>query len=243
MLNHMLVVQAASHIHINDINLGVYAFWHSVLHETDRLCQKIRDTAVSIEEWAVQKSIMKNPSQATLLDTGFAMFFLNRTNRSGIINAGVIGGQKQDGNWKIDARYNKSELLERIEEIAEYRDRISLYNLDACKLIERVAPNLPSKSLIYFDPPYYMKGNSLYENHYKPEDHQAIFDMIYSKVNSHWIVSYDNVAPIRNIYSGMRQLVYDIGYSAREVYNGSEVIIFSQRLIMPSTQNPLKLAG
>jgi DNA adenine methylase len=239
----LMFSERASHIHINDINLGVYAFWHSVLYETEELSKKIADTVVSIEQWAIQKSIMKNAHEATLLEIGFAMFFLNRTNRSGIINAGVIGGQKQDGNWKIDARYNKLELLERIEHIAEYRDRISLYNLDACKLIESIAPKLPSKSLIYFDPPYYMKGNSLYENHYKPEDHQAIFDMIKSNVNTHWIVSYDNVAPIREIYAGMRQLIYDIGYSARDVYNGSEVIIFSQGLAIPTTQNPLKLAS
>jgi DNA adenine methylase len=239
----LLFMEHASHIHINDLNKGVHSFWHAILNEPDAFLQKLNDTPVNVGEWLQQKRILNNQETETKLDVGFAMFFLNRTNRSGIVNAGVIGGKNQTGNWKIDARFNKLELSRRIEKIASFRNRISLYNLDACELIRVITPSLPINSLIYFDPPYFMKGDSLYENHYKDNDHAILGNFIETEVKHNWIVSYDNVKPIREIYSKYRQLTYAIGYSAREVYNGSEVIIYSHGMNIPETQNPLKMSG
>jgi DNA adenine methylase len=239
----LLFMENASHIHINDLNAGVFAFWHSILNDTENFCKKVFDTEVTIAEWAKQKYILQNPSKHSSLEHGFAMFFLNRTNRSGIINGGAIGGNDQSGNWKIDARYNKPDLIERIERVASFRTRITLYNLDACNLIKKIQNKLPKNSLIYFDPPYYMKGDSLYENHYKAKDHAALGEFIQKQVKNHWIVSYDNVQPIKDIYAGCRQKIYAIGYSARSVYSGSEVIIYSDQLRIPDIENPLKISA
>jgi len=93
---------------INDIDLSVYAFWYSVLNHTEELCEKIVSTSVSMDEWYIQKQVFTDKDPAFLLELGFATFFLNRTNRSGILNAGVIGGKYQTGEWKIDARYPKA---------------------------------------------------------------------------------------------------------------------------------------
>lgn len=239
----LLFMENASHVHINDLNAAVYAFWHSILYDTDEFCKKVWDTEVTAEEWNKQKLILRNPHDNSAISVGYAMFFLNRTNRSGIINAGMIGGNAQSGKWRIDARYNKTELVERIERVAAFNDRISLYNLDACTLIERIQNSLPQKSLIYFDPPYYMKGDRLYENHYKADDHTALGNFIQEKVKRPWIVSYDNVDPIRAIYAERRQKIYEIGYSARKVYNGSEVIIYSDDISIPHIENPLRMSA
>ena len=239
----LLFMENASHIHINDLNTAVHAFWHSVLNDTETFCKMVSDTEVNAEEWLKQKTILRNPDEHSKTSLGYAMFFLNRTNRSGILNAGMIGGNDQTGNWKIDARYNKAELIERIERVAAFKSRISLYNLDACALIREVQPMLPPKSLIYFDPPYYMKGDRLYENHYKANDHTALGDFIQRDVLRPWIVSYDNVEPIREIYQSRRQKIYAIGYSARNVYNGSEVIIYSDNIDIPNIENPLKVSA
>jgi DNA adenine methylase len=239
----LLFMENASHIHINDLNSGVFSFWYSVLNDTENFCKKVFDTEVTISEWANQKRILQDPAKHSSLEHGFAMFFLNRTNRSGIINGGAIGGNDQTGNWKIDARYNKRDLIERIERVAAFRTRITLYNLDACTLIKKIQSKLPKNSLIYFDPPYYMKGDSLYENHYKSKDHAALGEFIQRKVKNHWIVSYDNVQPIKDIYAAARQKTYAIGYSARNVYNGSEVIIYSDQLRIPDIENPLKISA
>ncbi|GGB02226.1 DNA methyltransferase [Brucella endophytica] len=239
----LLFTGNASRVHINDLNTAVYAFWHSVLNNTDEFCRKVWDTEISVEEWNKQKLILRNPNDNSSIDVGYAMFFLNRTNRSGVINAGIIGGKNQTGKWKIDARYNKKELVERIERITSFNTKISLYNLDACALIERIQDIIPKKSLIYFDPPYYMKGDRLYENHYKADDHAALGKFIQEKVQRPWIVSYDNVAQIREIYRERRQKIYEIGYSVRKVYNGSEVIVFSDDISVPVIENPLKISA
>jgi DNA adenine methylase len=238
----LLFLEYASHIHLNDINKSVYAFWHSVLKKNDELCQLIHDSDLTIDEWHKQKAIQDNPKQHSRLELGFSTFFLNRTNRSGIIKAGVIGGKNQMGKWKLDARFNKPDLIMRIQKIARYSDRISLYNLDADKLIQEIIPGLPDKTLVYLDPPYYVKGKGLYENHYIHADHARVSKLVTTQIKGKkWIVSYDNVPEIRELYKKHHQIIYGLNYSAHNCYIGSEVMIFSHNLVIPEVANPAKL--
>ncbi|PKA02435.1 DNA adenine methylase, partial [Leptospira ellisii] len=187
----LLFNEYASKIVINDIDYSIFSFWHSVLHDTDRLCKRIRDTEVTVENWEKQQKIQKEKSKHNSLKVGFSTFFLNRTNRSGILRAGIIGGKQQNGNWKIDARYNKSELIRRIERIAQYKDKIDLHNEDAVKLVKVLRKKLPEKTLFYFDPPYYVKGKDLYLNYYNDSDHQNIASEISKIDKQKWIITYD----------------------------------------------------
>jgi len=228
----LLFLEYVSRIHINDISRSVYAFWYSVLYEAEGLCRLISRKRVSMEEWRRQRDIQSNPN-ATLLDRGFSTFFLNRTNRSGIIFGGVIGGQNQDGRWKLDARYNKKNLIKRIESIAKVSNRIKLYNMDAADYIRDVLPGLPNKTFIYLDPPYYIKGKGLYEDHYQHHDHEKIAKLI-SEINQRWMVSYDNVPEIRSMYGKYRKKKLNIHYSAHDRYKGSEVLIYCDKLKVPN---------
>ena len=158
---HLLFSGHASHIHINDLNKSIYAFWQVLLEETDNMCRLIYDTPVNIDNWFRQKEVQAHPERHSLLELGFSTFFLNRTNRSGIISGGVIGGKNQDGPWKLDARYNKTNLISRIERVSRVSDHITLYNQDAAEFITEVIPTLPLRSIVYLDPPYYAKGHDL----------------------------------------------------------------------------------
>ena len=229
----MLFNECVSDIYINDIDLSIYAFWYSVLTDSERFCRLIHDTPVNMNVWRRQRDIQANKFQEDLLTVGFSTFFLNRTNRSGILNAGVIGGNDQTGNYKIDARYNKSELMKRISRIAEYSDRIHLFNLDALQMINDLCPKLPEKTLFYFDPPYYVKGKGLYLNHYDNDDHSKIANVIKNLPRFKWIVSYDNVEFITSLYSDLRQKIFELNYSASNSGKGKEVMIFSNNLIIP----------
>lgn len=212
-------------IHINDYDVAVFNFWKSIVENTEAFLKLIQDTEVTIEEWHKQKHILATPNNHSQIQHGFATFFLNRTNRSGILKGGVIGGKNQDGNYKLDARYHKVNLSKRIEKIGEYKDRIHVYNLDALMLLKQVDELLPENSLIYLDPPYYVKGQGLYRNFYIHDDHVKIRDTLDS-VKTKWIVSYDNCPEIKNIYSGYRQEDYDLNYSAYYKMKGSEVMIY-----------------
>ena len=233
----LLFNEYMSRIIINDLNPSIYAFWYSVLNFTGDLCDLIVSTEVTIEEWHRQKMIQLNEN-ATILELGFSTFFLNRTNRSGIINGGVIGGIEQQGKWKINARYNKEELVNRIRKIARYKDRISLYNLDALELLQRELPNLPEKTLVYLDPPYYKKGQDLYQNHLNHDDHEKLARFMKNSRDKYWLITYDNVSPITEMYKEMRQLTYSLNYSAANRYAGSEIMIFSDKLIIPNVDSP-----
>jgi DNA adenine methylase len=220
---------------VNDADSRIYAFWDGVLNRTDRLLKLIRDTPVSVDEWKRQRRIYLCPSRHSRLRVGFAAFYLNRCNRSGIIgNAGLIGGLNQTGKWKIDARFNREDLARRVERIARYRERIKLFNLDAVVLLQKEMPK-PSRvdrAFVYLDPPYYMKGSHLYLNHYCAEDHVALARFL-STAKFTWVMSYDNTPPIRRLYGAYRQVFFDLDYSAREWRIGKELLIVPPHVYFP----------
>lgn len=233
----LLLLDYAKKIHINDLNRSVHAFWRSVIDEPEALCRRINDTPVTMDEWYRQRTIQLD-QDASSLDLGFSTFFLNRTNRSGILLGGVIGGKNQSGQWKIDARYNKSDLVSRIDAIAHNSHRISLYNLDAAKLIRDILPTISEKAFIYLDPPYRKKGAALYENNYKDNDHREIAELVQEHIANPWLVSYDNDPFIADIYKNSPQMTFDLYYSAGSRYKGSELIVHSDKVVMPGQVMP-----
>lgn len=231
----LLFSKHASKIKINDIDRTIYAFWHSVLNETDALCRLINDTPVTMDVWLAQHEMQKHKEEADLLELGFSTFFLNRTNRSGILNGGVIGGKEQTGEYKMDARYNKKDLIERIEHIAGYADLIELTSMDAVALIKRYKRTPAAKTFCYLDPPYYVKGQDLYLNYYRDEDHKDIAEAI-QKFKGQWIISYDAVDFISELYKDYRQKEYYLSYSAGNPSKGKEIMVYSNGLIIPEAE-------
>lgn len=239
----LLMEGFVSKITINDRDRSIYAFWHSVLNKTNQICELIEKTELSIDEWKKQKDVQKNKHAVGLLQLGFSTFYLNRTNRSGIINAGVMGGINQNGNYLMDCRYNKVELIKRIKRIASRKKDIRLYKKDAIKLIEKI--ELESKDdnvVFYFDPPYYYKASTLYMNHYKEKNHKAVSDKIKSIKNIKWIVSYDNVPEIKELYSECPVKEFSFKHTVYESRIGREVLFFSPNIKEPNIKNwnPLK---
>jgi len=237
---YLLLNSYVKEVTINDLDRGIYAFWYSVLNDTEKFCRKIKNTEVTVENWEKFEKIHANARTAKLFDLGFATFFLNRTNRSGIIDGGVIGGKEQKGKDKIDCRFNKENLINKIKLIASYRKNIHLYNLDALKLIDKMQKeNKNSNTIFYFDPPYYLKGPSLYMNHYNENDHGEISRKIQKIKNMRWIVSYDNVPEIRRLYKNFRRKWYMLMHTAYKIREGKEILFFSDKLVIPRVKNPL----
>jgi DNA adenine methylase len=223
---------------INDIDAGVHAFWSCVVHRADELCALIETVPLTMEEWHRQRAIQ----QAEMYDElalGFSTFFLNRTNRSGIISeSGVIGGKSQTGPWKIDARFSRDNLIQRIRKVARFRNRVTVSNLDAAELLGAYLNR--SDALLYLDPPYYDKGADLYENHYSHDDHAQIARLV-SEVQGPWIVSYDAVDQVRQMYSRFPSIAYSLDYSASERRVGSEMMFFSKSLVIPEVESPARV--
>lgn len=222
---------------INDYDRSIYAFWYCILHYTDAFIDKIQNTPLSIEEWYAQRIIQHNKRNADLFDLGFSTFFLNRTNRSGILKAGVIGGINQTGAYKIGARYNKEQLIKRIRLISQYKKKFILHNEDATNLLNRYR-NIARKNLIYLDPPYYVKGRELYDDFFKESDHIALSLIVQQRDNMNWIITYDNHSFIHNLYANAKSLAYTLPYSAGINKHGTELLFCKQNIIIPKNLLP-----
>ena len=230
----LLFDEYAATIHINDLSRPVYAFWHTVLNDTAALCHRIEKTKVTMREWHRQRAVYEHQADAPLSELGFAAFFLNRTNRSGIITGGVIGGQDQSGKWKLDARFSKDELVRRIRRIARYRSRINLYQQDALEFTNGVVTALPGNAFVFYDPPYIDSGASLYLNRYELNDHRQLARRVMTLDRS-WAVTYDYQAAVRhNLYPMHRRVAFTLWYNAQERRGGQEAMFLSQRLTLPA---------
>ncbi len=234
----LLLEKKVKKITINDFDKSIYSFWYAILNYTDDFCELINITDINIDNWKKCKETQKNKNQINLnskndiLKLGFSTFFLNRTNRSGVIGAWVIGWLNQEGNYKMDCRFNKENLINRIRTIAKYKDKINLENLDAIELIKKIKKWYTKNKIFYFDPPYYIYGPWLYMNSYTHENHQKVAREISKIKNIHWIVSYDNANEIQKMYSWVEKkieftLTHSINYSRK----GKEILFFSKNLL------------
>ena len=223
----LLFEEYVSTITINDYDRSIYAFWHSVKHENERFCAAIDSTPISVETWFEQRELQKNKNDINLFDLGFSTFYLNRTNVSGVIKGGLIGGIEQLGKYKMDARYNKYDLIKKIARIGVYKDRIAVENEDAIKFIKKIK----SGSFIYLDPPYVDKAKDLYMNYYGEREHRDISETLLNLPSDfYWLLSYDENALIHGLYNDCKKkLRWGVGYgpSKRRV---EELLFLSKQL-------------
>lgn len=225
---------------INDYDYTIFCFWNSVLNYTDDFVDLIQNTDITIQEWERQKEIRSNIEQYNSLEIGFSTFFLNRTNRSGIIDkAGPIGGRDQTGNYSIDCRFNKDKLIKQVREIASYREKIQLFNMEALDFVDQVILRT-RRSFTFFDPPYYSKGPGLYTNFYIHEDHLNLAKHIIDRLKRRkWIVTYDNENAIKDMYMKVDRIEFELQYSLQEKKIASEVMLFSKNIKRPINEKVL----
>lgn len=236
----LLFNNVVEEIVINDYDKAIYSMWRAILTQTREFVKLIEDTPVTLDEWYHQKDIYKNQNTKYSLELGFATFYLNRTNRSGILGAGPIGGYDQTGNFHIDARFNKDNLIARIKKISKHKDKIHLYNQDVRTFLNVYAQRYIANAFVYFDPPYYHKGKQLYKNFFGHRDHLQIRDLI-ANLNCPWMVTYDDVAEIREIYNMYQGYNFDLVYGVANTGLNSEIMFLSNQALAPSA-NELKVA-
>ena len=218
-----------NNIIINDIDRSIYSLWFSILHSTDELCGMIENTMINMIEWKNQKDIQKNKENVSLLELGFSTLFLNRTNRSGIIKAGVIGGKKQNGTYKLDCRFNKPKLIELIRKIASFKKNISVFNDDAKTFIEKIR-NMDNQ-FYFIDPPYFDKGRNLYTNFFNEDDHEDLAIYIKNNLFDHsLLISYDKCPQIEKLYKEFKSETVLLNYSVQTKKKGEE-LFFTHNII------------
>lgn len=236
----LLLNDYVSKVYLNDIDPAIHAFWHCVINEHEALCDRISSVKVDMPQWHRQREIFLDLKCTNLLDKGFATLFLNRTNRSGILRGGVIGGLDQTGNYKLDCRFNRVDLTRKIRRIAQYKDQIHLSCLDAACFVKTVVPKTSAHTLVNLDPPYFGKGPELYTNFYKPSDHAALASAV-SKIKRRWMVTYDDTAEIRALYNAYPIFSSALNYSAQVKRVGVELLITDPALKLSRSFDALRI--
>ena len=233
----LLFEEYVNKIYINDLDRSIYAFWHSIINNSEEFCAWIADVDISIDNWLLYKDIQRNSVEYDLFDLAKSTFFLNRTNVSGVIKGGVIGGIEQRGKYKIDVRFNKDDLIDKIQRIASFRHRISISNLDGVAFIKKMDKKRED-IFIYLDPPYYKKASDLYMNFYLDKDHKKLSKHVRS-INKRWMISYDYQDFILNLYAQERKVLYNLSQCASNRV-GNEILIFSEKVGFADSMNYLK---
>lgn len=234
----LLMLENVYKIHLNDKDEMVYKFWKSVLYHTDELIELISNCQIDMDEWQYRRKILLNEELRKGLsdvEIGFTTFYLNRCNRSGILKAGVIGGNNQEGKWKINSRFNKEQLISRIKKISLYKDRISIYNLSAVDFLRKFKKTKIDKNnlLVYLDPPYVKQGEGLYRVFYKKKDHIKLATFLQKKSSFFWLISYDDHSLIHQIYKEVNKSIFEFNYYANKTKVGKELIICSKNFNLP----------
>ena len=233
----LLRTGSVSEAHINDLDPCVAAFWRAVLDEPARFSDAIMSAKLDVDEWKRQRDIYSGGDVSASFELGFATFYLNRCNRSGVLSgAGPIGGYRQTGEWKIGARFYRESLAKRVEEIGQLSDQIHLSNLDARQFLTGRLPRGRGRSRVfaYLDPPYWEKGGRLYLNSYGPEDHAALAQYMQRQRTLKWVMSYDDVPPIEQLYAQANVHRLSWRYNISDSRDIEELLIAPHHLQLPS---------
>lgn len=210
----LLLKDVVGMVVINDLDPAIHACWKSMVKESDLFLGLLERTPLTIEEWKNQREIYRRRHDAGVdpLALGFATFYLNRTSRSGVLGAGVIGGFAQSGSYKIDARLNKEVLRRRIEKLAELSGKIRVTKQDGAA---RLRDYLPKDNVFaYVDPPYVEKGGSLYMSAFKENDHRDLAKVLNGHANTNWVLTYDVADLIKSLYKAREVSEFQLLYSA-----------------------------
>ncbi|MEJ0003438.1 MAG: DNA adenine methylase [Pararobbsia sp.] len=145
----------------------VFAFWWCVFNAPDALCAAVDACPVSMDTWQRLQATRAIENPFMMLQLGVAGLFFNRTNFSGIIGAGPIGGAGQKSEYKIDCRFNKEKIIRQIRAVAAFAERVDVHWGDAIAFLRRNAEEIAAGfAFVYVDPPYYLQGKKLYRHSY-----------------------------------------------------------------------------
>lgn len=237
----LLYLEETTEIYINDADPAIYDFWWTLVNRPKPFTDMLKKTRVSMSEWHRQRNVYRKHSRLSQLRRGFSAFYLNRCNHSGIIlDGGPIGGMDQSGKWKLGARFNKVDLVKRCEKVAKYRDRIHVSCLDGIKFIKHHKAN---PTFFFIDPPYFVKGETLYLNALSERYHANLASQLKSMTDAAWILTYDDCPEIHRMYQGWATIrPFSIYYSAAERRSGKEVLIAPKWMHLPRSQESLAIS-
>lgn len=204
----------------------IFSFWKSVFLHTDDLIESIKKVPVTMDSWSeMRKSLyVTEPDDFKTVELGLAGLFLNRTNFSGVLHAGPIGGISQSSKYTVDCRFNKDEIISRIKVISKNREKVSVVYGDAIEFLKDEKKDKKEETIYYIDPPYFKEGKKLYRHYYDIAEHTALARAL-AESSFDWILSYDAHHVIEHLYADFSRIDKILRYSSKTPKQALEFLI------------------
>ena len=212
----------------------IVSFWNAVLTRNDELVEYISTLEVTMETWFALKKYL-SPTSTTnydIVEVAGAFLFYNRTNYSGIIKGGPLGGKKQLSPYKLDCRFNKERIIERIRGLKGLYGRLHIVESDGLVFMQEMSSKFPEDSFFYVDPPYYGAGKDLYRFYFTDMEHESLSDFL-TNLDPPWLLSYDNAEFIRNLYQMRTKFPVYTDYQSGHLKREVKELLISNRIIPP----------
>lgn len=193
---------------INDLDYGVANFWDAVINDHERLKDLIRSFSPTVESFYEIKDKLLYGTETDKTLIGFYKLVIHRISYSGLgIKAGgPLGGKKQESEYNVDCRWTPPYICKNID---SYNKLFSSQETK-CTCLDFSELLGCGSCVVYLDPPYYIKGNDLYQYSFSDEDHIRLAKYL-KKFSSPWILSYDYCDFVLDLYSGWSK-IDDIGF-------------------------------
>ena len=234
-------------VYLNDADLGIASFWEAIRTEPERLIDEIMTVEVSVNHWLEVRNRRKElierfnardeDDPKYNFELGFLTFYLNRTNISGIIDGGCVGGMQQSGKYRIDCRFSRDGLASKVSRIAKKASSFAVSCMDGVDFLsEKFRVLLKengyslSDSLVYIDPPYVKQGKNLYFNSMGETEHRRLAGTLKNWTCENWFLTYDNSPLVKELYRGWDMRLLSVKYSANSRERASELAIFPPTL-------------
>jgi len=195
-------------IFLNDLDPDVSALWSLCVDGSDEEVArlfKLIDQELTIELFRK----LQAEKSSNLVERAYRCIFINRTTRSGMLNAGPIGGKQQNGRYRIGERYRPNELKAAFAAArSSLRGRTTVSCVNALQYLKW---DFPDGAVLYLDPPYVKAGVSLYPVWMSVSEHDALVEILKEKKN--WVLSYDCCDEVRQRYSWASMAAVPTRYS------------------------------
>jgi DNA adenine methylase len=221
-----------SSIWINDKDIGISCLWTSVIKYAEKLKRKIIDFKPSVFDfYAFKRELLRLDRKPILeddiVDIGFKKLAIHQISYSGLgtKSGGPLGGINQQSKYLIDCRWSPKYLCKKIDNFHTLFSNINIEqqyctNEDFGVLLN----NANTNCLVYLDPPYYVKGNELYQCGFNENDHVRLSNML-RIANYKWLLSYDDCPEIRKLYWWANTESLSVNYTINTSNNKNELLI------------------
>ncbi|MHB1439982.1 MAG: DNA adenine methylase [Cuniculiplasma sp.] len=212
----------------------IVAFWNAVLNQNEEFVEFIQSLEVSLETWLSFKKylIFDSVHKYNTVELAGAFLFFNRTNYSGIIKGGPLGGKKQQSSYKFDCRFNREKIIEKIQGLHNLEGRLHVAEVDGISFMQRITSGTAENLLFYVDPPYYGAGRELYRYFFTDGDHENL-SIFLKKLEHPWLLSYDDAEFIRDLYTNNEKFPVYTDYQSGNLRRNVRELLISNYLIPP----------